>query len=385
MLALVWMMPLGVGAQDTLEEVRFRVERFEIIGDNPIGEVADSILAPYTGEQYGLEGLSAARDALEQAIINVGILQVDADRTFGDGLTGGVINSSGTVNVSGTTTATATATMNLLSGQFVTNNLVVGPAATLAGDPVTVLQGFQWGGGTLASAALTTAPGSTMAISGLNATLPGVANINGSVVLNNPAGTTLDLNGNLLQLNNNATLSGAGNVIGNVINASGVVVTGGAGNLADLTITGNYTQGAGSALVVEVFNNGFNTFSERLIVTGTTSLNGGALVVGFTTNSLGLVTADFRPLDPQGGISGNFTRVFDAGGNILAFNFNAGLFTVVGVSPKIPDALIDDLISFAENREEFAELIASNRSEAEAVMEALLSEGDQEEASLVCN
>ena len=50
-LALVWMIPLGVGAQDTLEEVRFSVERFEIIGDNPIGEVADSILAPHTGEQ----------------------------------------------------------------------------------------------------------------------------------------------------------------------------------------------------------------------------------------------------------------------------------------------------------------------------------------------
>jgi hemolysin activation/secretion protein len=71
-LALVFAIPLGVSAQDTLQEVRFSVERFEIVGDNPIGEVADSILAPYTGEQYGLEGLSAARDALEQAIINAG-------------------------------------------------------------------------------------------------------------------------------------------------------------------------------------------------------------------------------------------------------------------------------------------------------------------------
>jgi len=69
---VVGMIPLGVSAQDTLQEVRFSVERFEIIGDNPIGELADSILAPYTGEQYGLEGLSAARDALEQAIINAG-------------------------------------------------------------------------------------------------------------------------------------------------------------------------------------------------------------------------------------------------------------------------------------------------------------------------
>ncbi len=59
-------------AQDTLEEIRFTVERYEITGDNPIGERAGEIVAPFTGEQYGLEGLSAARDALEQAIIGAG-------------------------------------------------------------------------------------------------------------------------------------------------------------------------------------------------------------------------------------------------------------------------------------------------------------------------
>ncbi|MCP4980762.1 MAG: ShlB/FhaC/HecB family hemolysin secretion/activation protein [Gammaproteobacteria bacterium] len=71
-LALVWIVPLKVVAQDSLEAVGFSVERFEVIGDNPIGNLADSILAPYIGEQYGLEGLSAARDALEQAIIHAG-------------------------------------------------------------------------------------------------------------------------------------------------------------------------------------------------------------------------------------------------------------------------------------------------------------------------
>ena len=72
MLALVWMPIAGVSAQDTLEEIRFTVERFEISGDNPIGSLADTVLEPYTGEQYGLEGLSAARDALEQALISAG-------------------------------------------------------------------------------------------------------------------------------------------------------------------------------------------------------------------------------------------------------------------------------------------------------------------------
>lgn len=72
MLALVWMLALGVQAQDTLEEIRFTVEEYQVVGDNPIGDRAKRILAPYTGEQYGLEGLSAARDELEQAIINAG-------------------------------------------------------------------------------------------------------------------------------------------------------------------------------------------------------------------------------------------------------------------------------------------------------------------------
>ncbi len=71
-LALLWVLPFGVIAQDTLEQVRFDVDRFEVIGDNPIGDSANEILSPYIGEQYGLVRLSAARDALEQAIIDAG-------------------------------------------------------------------------------------------------------------------------------------------------------------------------------------------------------------------------------------------------------------------------------------------------------------------------
>ena len=72
MLTLLWVMSFGIAAQDTLEQIRFDVEQFEITGNNPIGERANEVLRPYIGEQYGLEGLSAARDALEQAIIEAG-------------------------------------------------------------------------------------------------------------------------------------------------------------------------------------------------------------------------------------------------------------------------------------------------------------------------
>ena len=71
-LALVWVISGTVAAQDTLEQISFSVDHFEVVGDNPIGDRADDILAPFAGEQYGLEGLSAAREALEQAIISEG-------------------------------------------------------------------------------------------------------------------------------------------------------------------------------------------------------------------------------------------------------------------------------------------------------------------------
>ncbi len=71
-LFLALALPLESIAQETLDDVRFSVERFEVIGDNPIGERANSVVNEFTGEQYGLEGLSAARDALERAIIDAG-------------------------------------------------------------------------------------------------------------------------------------------------------------------------------------------------------------------------------------------------------------------------------------------------------------------------
>lgn len=59
-------------AQTSYEPVRFTVDQFLIKGDNPIGSKASKVLNPFLGEQSGLEGLSAAADALEQAIISAG-------------------------------------------------------------------------------------------------------------------------------------------------------------------------------------------------------------------------------------------------------------------------------------------------------------------------
>ena len=54
--------------------VRFVVERFEVQGNNPLSQPrTQEILAPYTGEHAGVDGLLAAADALERAIEEAGV------------------------------------------------------------------------------------------------------------------------------------------------------------------------------------------------------------------------------------------------------------------------------------------------------------------------
>jgi hemolysin activation/secretion protein len=62
----------AIYAQTEYEPVRFDVSRFVVSGDNPIGDDALGVLQSYTGEQYGLEGLSAAADALERELTGRG-------------------------------------------------------------------------------------------------------------------------------------------------------------------------------------------------------------------------------------------------------------------------------------------------------------------------
>ncbi len=70
LLLALWSQP---GWSQTADEpLRFEVESFQVTGDNPLGDRALELLRPWLGEQSGLEGLSAAADALEQALIDAG-------------------------------------------------------------------------------------------------------------------------------------------------------------------------------------------------------------------------------------------------------------------------------------------------------------------------
>ena len=72
LLVLVPCLFSAVLAQSAGEALKFNVNRFVINGENPIGDKAYKVLQPYLGEQSGLDGLSAAADALELAIIDAG-------------------------------------------------------------------------------------------------------------------------------------------------------------------------------------------------------------------------------------------------------------------------------------------------------------------------
>ncbi len=77
--ALLPLLPLPAVAQSggpavpPTPEVRFTVSRFVVEGDNPLPEQAtQAALARYAGEYSGLDGLLAAADALEQALVEAG-------------------------------------------------------------------------------------------------------------------------------------------------------------------------------------------------------------------------------------------------------------------------------------------------------------------------
>jgi hemolysin activation/secretion protein len=69
-LLLAWSQ--GGWSQAVDQPLRFTVTAFTVSGDNPLGDRALGVLQPYVGEQVGLQGLAAAADALEQALIEAG-------------------------------------------------------------------------------------------------------------------------------------------------------------------------------------------------------------------------------------------------------------------------------------------------------------------------
>ncbi len=250
-------------------------------------------------------------------------------------------------------------------------------AYTVASNGALVFSANRSLNGSLAQAGILQANNSTLVLPAALTNSGIIDLVNATLDLSALPGATLTLDSSLL--------GGTGTITGNVVNNSGALVVGGIGNIGNLTISGSYTQNANAATVVEVFNNGFNTVSDRLTVNGLTTLNGGSLVVGFTTTSLGLVTGNFVPFIFNGGVTGSFSDVFDAGGNLLFLDVNGPVFTVLGASPEIPEEILSDLLDFIQNRKRLEEEIANAESAADATIDEIEQTlVDEDGDSLIC-
>jgi hypothetical protein len=159
---------------------------------------------------------------------------------------------------------------------------------------------------------LTVAQNSTLTVAGA------FMQSGGSTVL---AGGTLAVGSGLFLVA--GTLSGSGQIIGDVFNSASIVV-GDPTTIGTLTITGNYTQTADGTLALKLGGTGVGRF-DRLVVSGTAALAGTlhiTLIAGYIPASgdslrvlvAGTLTGTFDTLDGDGPL---FDPLYDGTGLTL--------------------------------------------------------------------
>jgi uncharacterized delta-60 repeat protein len=130
---------------------------------------------------------------------------------------------------------------------------------------------------------------------------------------------------------NGGTITGSGTIIGNLINNGGTILPGHSVGL--ISVQGNYTQGAGGALSLEIGGTQPGQF-DRLVVTGTATLDGNLTVRTinqFTPNP----QSNFRPLEFTAA-SGDFASTSsNADVNVTS---NGIEVKVAGANPPLPQA-----------------------------------------------
>ena len=318
----------------------------------------------------------------------------------GDGSIAGVgtlDNSGGTFNkFAGTGTIAvdlindASSTINVAGGTLVIDDPGVGDSATYNVDSTGMLvfaQNRQLDGalnlnGTVVAGPLTATTSSTTTL-----TLPASLVYNGSILLNDANLDLSSLSGNTLVMNATSQLGGRGTVQGNIDNAAGVLTAGGDNTLGNLEVSGAYSHEPSAAVKVNILNDGVDILASLLTIDGVAQLDGGTLLIGYLDESITAVTADFIPIQFRGSVTGEFAQSIDADGSILLVEYAQNALTVLGSPieiPDVPDSIVDDQVRFLDNLDTLNELISSNKSEAEAMIQELLDESE-ESGSLVCN
>ncbi|HVA12222.1 MAG TPA: autotransporter domain-containing protein, partial [Stellaceae bacterium] len=139
----------------------------------------------------------------------------------------------------------------------------------------------------------------TLILDGIN-TYAGLTTINGGTIeIGDATHTSASLAG-AVTVGAAGTLMGHGTIGGSVLNTAGGVVAPG-GTIGTLNVGGNYTQGAGSSLSIEISP----TAASKLNVTGTASLNG-TLALVYDPGVYHAITYD---IVHAGSVAGTFSTV----------------------------------------------------------------------------
>ncbi len=153
-------------------------------------------------------------------------------------------------------------------------------------------------------------------------------------------------------------LAGNGTVIGDVINSGGAVQPGGAGAIGTLNITGNFSQGAGGSIVIDILNNTdvAGTGYDLLAMKGQADLSGALTLLA--SGGYKVTSNDTFVVATYGSITANeFATINVIGGETVAPVYAAGgLSLILNTALQLPDIQNDvvvlmDIIRNIENIE----------------------------------
>jgi outer membrane autotransporter protein len=258
--------------------------------------------------------LSGANTYLGASIINAGMVSVGSDGNRGNAA-GTLTFGGGTLLTTNSFTSNRSVTLNAGGGTFDTS----GNSLTLSGNMTGSGSLTKTGAGTLILTGTSTYTGTTTIDAGS-------LSVNGSITSPVTVGAA-------------GTLMGSGTITGNTVN-SGTLAPG--NSIGTLTIVGDYTQNAGSTYQVEVNSAGQ---SDRLVVTGTATINGGTVSVLAESGNYNMSTL-YTILTAAGGVTGTYTGVtsnlafldpslsYDANDVYLTLTRNTTNFADVAATPN---------------------------------------------------
>jgi len=219
-----------------------------------------------------------------------------------NGTYAGVISGTGSLTKEGTGTVILTGTNNYSGGTTVTAGILQGDTTSLQGSvannsQVVFNQGAAgtYTGNMTGTGTLTKTGAGTLTLSGTNTYTDtttidaGSLSVNGSIT----SPVTIGAAG---------TLMGNGMITGDVTN-SGTLAPG--NSIGTITVNGDYTQNIGSTYQVEVNAAGQ---SDRLVVTGTATLNDGTVSVLAESGNYKMSTL-YTILTAAGGVTGTYSGV----------------------------------------------------------------------------